>query len=304
MKGDEVLKQDREENRDFLVMTVAEIDRFLHGSPTKEDLAVIAQDARKGVQQKLRAYEKRCRKAAEELQHYKEMCFYEHKYLSLPHINYIAGVDEAGRGPLAGPLVVAAVILREGTFIPGLDDSKKLSAVKREKLYPQVLEAAEAVVVDIVSVSHIDEANIYQATKDAMGSLLDSLEPKPQVALVDAMEPVSRGVEVVPLVHGDAISVSIAAASVVAKVIRDRIMCELDEIYPVFGFKGNKGYGSREHMEAIDNFGPTAIHRRSYEPVKSMHLPPVKFMQDYIIFPKENPGAVAEVIAVYKNKEH
>ena len=157
-----------------------------------------------------------------------------------------------------------------------LNDSKQLSAVKREQLYDEVLAKALSVSVNVVSISNIDELNIYQATKQGMTEVLEHLAIKPQVALVDAMPIVSAGIETVSLIHGDALSASIAAASIIAKVTRDRMMIELAEQYPQYGFAGNKGYGSREHMQAIAEFGATKWHRRSYEPIKSMHLPPAE----------------------------
>lgn len=177
---------------------------------------------------------------------------------------------------MAGPLVIAAVILPQEVFISGLNDSKQLSAVKREQLYDEVLAKALSVSVNVVSISNIDELNIYQATKQGMTEVLEHLAIKPQVALVDAMPIVSAGIETVSLIHGDALSASIAAASIIAKVTRDRMMIELAEQYPQYGFAGNKGYGSREHMQAIAEFGATKWHRRSYEPIKSMHLPPAE----------------------------
>lgn len=207
----------------------------------------------------------------EERVRYAGMLEYENQYRG----KLIAGMDEAGRGPLAGPLTIAAVILPEGAFIPGLNDSKKLTAKKRDFLYEEILKVAVAVSVNIVSVSNIDRLNIYQATKQGMAQCLAHLRPRPEVALVDAMQPEVQGMEVVPIIHGDALSVSIAAASVVAKVVRDRIMIGLDGLYPQYGFAGHKGYGSVKHRAALQEQGACIWHRRSYEPVKSLHLAPV-----------------------------
>lgn len=211
---------------------------------------------------------------AEEYQRYMQMTEYEQRYYN-GGAHFIAGVDEAGRGPLAGPLVIGGVILPQDAFIPGLNDSKKLSPKKRDLLYDEILKVAVAVSVNIVSVSNIDTMNIYNATRAGMAEVLRHLTPKPQVALADAMEPFVEGVETVPIIKGDALSVSIAAASIVAKVTRDRLMLRLDELFPQYGFAGHKGYGSAKHMAAVREYGASQWHRRSFEPVKSLCLEPV-----------------------------
>lgn len=256
-------------------MKISEVKEILAGEPDPYQVAELAADERSGVQKLVVAYHKRQEKLRLEQQRFTEMLAYERKYYD-QGAQYIAGIDEAGRGPLAGPLVIAAVILPQEVFISGLNDSKQLSAVKREQLYDEVLAKALSVSVNVVSISNIDELNIYQATKQGMIEVLEHLTIKPQVALVDAMPIVSAGIETVSLIHGDALSASIAAASIIAKVTRDRMMIELAEQYPQYGFAGNKGYGSREHMQAIAEFGATKWHRRSYEPIKSMYLPPAE----------------------------
>lgn len=213
-----------------------------------------------------------------------EMSAYEQQYYKTG-VKLIAGVDEAGRGPLAGPLVIGGVILPVDAFIPGLNDSKKLTAKKRDLLYDEILKVAVAVSVNIVSVSNIDTMNIYNATRAGMAEVLRHLNPKPQVALVDAMEPFVEGVKTVPIIHGDALSVSIAAASVIAKVTRDRIMVELDALYPEYGFAGHKGYGSAKHMAVVKEKGACIWHRRSFEPVKSMNLPAVPVKENVLYSP-------------------
>ncbi len=210
------------------------------------------------------------------------MMAYENKYYA-DGAKCIAGVDEAGRGPLAGPLVIAAVVLPKDVFISGLIDSKQLSAAKRDKLYDEVLAKAISASVNIVSISNIDELNIYRATQQGMGQVLEHLDVKPDVALIDAMPVEAEVIKTVSLIHGVALSASIAAASVIAKVTRDRIMERLAELYPQYGFAGNKGYGSKEHMQAIKEIGATKWHRRTYEPVKSMQLPVVQ-KQDNILY--------------------
>ena len=177
----------------------------------------------------------------------------------------IAGVDEAGRGPLAGPVVAAAVILYPGAEILGINDSKQLSEKKREALYPEIIEKSMAVGVGIVSAGRIDEINILQATYEAMRKAVSSLCFKPDLLLVDAVTiPGLEGIRQVPIIKGDAKSLSIGAASIIAKVTRDRIMRELDELYPEYGFAGHKGYGTAAHIEALRQFGPCPIHRRSF----------------------------------------
>lgn len=220
----------------------------------------------------------------EERQRYLGMTEYEQKFYA-QGAKLIAGVDEAGRGPLAGPLVIGGVVLPPDAFIPGLNDSKKLTAKKRDLLYDEILKVAVAVSVNIVSVSNIDTMNIYNATRGGMAEVLRHLNPKPQVALVDAMEPFVEGVKTVPIIHGDALSVSIAAASVIAKVTRDRIMVELDALYPEYGFAGHKGYGSAKHMAVVKEKGACIWHRRSFEPVKSMGLPPVPVKENVLYSP-------------------
>lgn len=195
---------------------------------------------------------------------------YEKELWSKGH-KYIAGVDEAGRGPLAGPLFVAAVILPQDSYIMGLDDSKKLTARKRDIIYQEICEKALAINVVNISVTTIDTVNIYQATKSGMIQALETLTIRPSVALIDAMPLDNLPFETISLIHGDALSASIAAASVVAKVTRDKFMIALDEIYPEYRWIKNKGYGTKEHMVAIENHGITPHHRTSFEPVKTIY---------------------------------
>ncbi|HBX75410.1 MAG TPA: ribonuclease HII [Acidaminococcaceae bacterium] len=277
-------------------MKLAEIKAILAGNPTEEQMHEMRQDERAGVQKLLAAYDKKREKERQERLRFANMLSYEKEYMALPGIRYIVGVDEAGRGPLAGPLVIAGVILPENVFIAGLNDSKKLSEAKREALYPEILEKAVAVLVNVVSISNIDKENIYHATQEGMEQILRQIRVRPQVALVDAMHPHVEGIETVPIIHGDALSASIAAASVVAKVTRDRLMEELARVYPQFGLAKNKGYGSQLHMDAIRQFGATKIHRRSYEPIRSMNLSPVEERDNYLFEPengKEDAGLKA-----------
>ena len=272
-------------------MKINEVKELLAGTPTCEQLAELKADERSGVQKLLAAYYKRLEKAAQEKERFTKMLSYEKKYYA-QGIQYVAGVDEAGRGPLAGPLVIAAVILPQDVFISGLNDSKQLSAAKRDKLYDEVLAKAVAIEVNIVSVSNIDKYNIYTATQRGMAEVLEHLPVRPQVALIDAMPVEGKGMETVSIIHGDALSASIAAASIIAKVTRDRIMERMDVLYPAYGFASNKGYGSGAHMQAIAEFGATKWHRRSYEPVKSMQLEPVAAAVNELYSPQLEPDYV------------
>lgn len=272
-------------------MKINEVKELLAGTPTCEQLAELKADERSGVQKLLAAYYKRLEKAAQEKERFTKMLSYEKKYYA-QGIKYVAGVDEAGRGPLAGPLVIAAVILPQDVFISGLNDSKQLSAAKRDKLYDEVLAKAVAIEVNIVSVSNIDKYNIYTATQRGMAEVLEHLPVRPRVALIDAMPVEAKGMETVSIIHGDALSASIAAASIIAKVTRDRIMERMDVLYPAYGFASNKGYGSGAHMQAIAEYGATKWHRRSYEPVKSMQLEPVAAAVNELYSPQLEPDYV------------
>lgn len=266
-------------------MKISEVKELLAGTPTAFQLQELAQDERKGVQKLLESYKKRLQKAAEERERFAHMLDFEKQFYAEGK-EFIAGVDEAGRGPLAGPLVIAAVILPQDVFISGLNDSKQLSAAKRDLLYEEIMAKAIDIEVNIVSVSNIDALNIYVATQQGMAQVLENMHCKPQAALIDAMPVKLPGVEIKSIIHGDALSASIAAASIIAKVTRDRIMERLDKIYPAYGFAHNKGYGSSAHMQAIAEQGATRWHRRSYEPVKSMHLAPVLEEENILYAPQ------------------
>lgn len=266
-------------------MNITEIKELLAGAPTAEQLATLAADERKGVQKLLAAYNKRLEKAATEKERFTAMLKLERELYD-EGCELIAGVDEAGRGPLAGPLVIAAVILPKDVFISGLNDSKQLSAAKRDMLYNEVMAKAIDIEVNIVSVSNIDELNIYSATQQGMAQVLENLHCRPQAALIDAMPVKVPGMKIESVVHGDALSASIAAASIIAKVTRDRIMERLDLVYPAYGFAHNKGYGSGAHMQAVSELGATSWHRRSFEPVKSMQLPPVAAEENILYAPQ------------------
>lgn len=181
------------------------------------------------------------------------------------NIEYICGIDEAGRGPLAGPVVVGAVILPQDSFIEGVNDSKKISEKKRERIYDQIIEEAIAWSVGIVDEKTIDEINILNATKLGVKLALEGLKQKPDVIMVDALNNMDTlGIPYISVVKGDAKNYSIAAASIIAKVTRDRMMQEWDEVYPAYGFAKHKGYGTAEHIRVIKKNGPCSIHRRSF----------------------------------------
>ena len=218
-------------------------------------------DARSGVQKLIASYRKKEEALRLERERLSLMKSYERKYKDA---EMICGIDEAGRGPLAGPVVAGAVILPKNCEILYLNDSKQLSAEKREQLYDVILEHAVAVGIGIVSPQRIDEINILQATYEAMRQAIEKLNPQPAVLLNDAVRIPQVAIQQVPIIKGDAKSVSIAAASIVAKVTRDRMMEQYEEVFPGYGFARNKGYGSKEHIEALQTMGPTAIHRRSF----------------------------------------
>jgi ribonuclease HII len=177
---------------------------------------------------------------------------------------YVAGIDEAGRGPLAGPVVAACVMLPEGCLIEGLNDSKKLSAAQREKLYEIIIEKAVSMGIGIVDEKCIDDINILNATKLAMKNAIEQVKPQPDMLLIDAVSLKDVDIAQLPIIKGDALSISIAAASIIAKVTRDRLIEEVDGAYPLYGFKKHKGYGTEDHINAIKKYGICPIHRVSF----------------------------------------
>lgn len=180
-------------------------------------------------------------------------------------VQTICGIDEAGRGPLAGPVVVAAVIMPKDSFIEGVNDSKKVSEKKRETLYEQITDEAIAWGVGIIDQKEIDEINILNATKKGLTTAIKELKVKPDRIIVDALDKIDTlGIPYTPIIKGDAKCYSIAAASIIAKVTRDRIMRQWDEIYPMYGFEKHKGYGTAMHMQAIREYGLCPLHRRSF----------------------------------------
>lgn len=189
----------------------------------------------------------------------------EEIYIKHPEINYICGIDEAGRGPLAGPVVVASVIMSRNSMIEGVNDSKKVSEKKREELYDKIIDEAISYGVGIIDQNQIDEINILNATKLGLTNSLQELKLKPNLILVDALNKIDTlGIPYKPIIKGDALVYSISCASIIAKVTRDRIMREWDEIYPMYGFEKHKGYGTAMHIQAIKENGLCPIHRRSF----------------------------------------
>jgi ribonuclease HII len=227
----------------------------------------LKQDSRKGVQQIATRVVKRKKRKRAAQEKYQRMQFYETKKRDEGY-QLICGIDEAGRGPLAGPVVAGAVILSSDTYIPGIDDSKKLSEAKREELFDIIHTKAQAVGVGIVEQERIDEINILEATYQAMKEAISDLGLLPDYLLVDAENIPEVGIPQAGIEEGDAKSVSIAAASIIAKVTRDRMLEKYDEEYPEYGFASHKGYGTKQHRQALEEFGPCAIHRKSYKIVQ------------------------------------
>ncbi|MDY0074372.1 MAG: ribonuclease HII [Acholeplasmataceae bacterium] len=200
-----------------------------------------------------------------------KMYHYE-KELYQKGIQTIAGVDEAGRGPLAGPVVAAAVILRKDATFQYVNDSKQLTEKQRELALEEIKHQALAIGIGISSVEEIDLINIYRASREAMLSAIDQLKVRPDYILTDAM-PMEIDIPMTSIIKGDEKSVSIAAASIIAKTTRDAYMIEMDKLFPNYGFAKHKGYPTREHIDAIKTYGITPIHRKTYEPIKSMLRP-------------------------------
>ena len=250
--------------------TIKEIKEQLASIQRLDDplLTELEQDSRSGVIQAIAKRKKEIQKRLDEDERLEKMLAYE-KELYTQGIQLIAGVDEVGRGPLAGPVVAAAVILPKACKIPGLNDSKKIPKSKHKEIYEAVLQNAVAIGIGIKDNQVIDQVNIYEATKLAMMEAIGQLEPQPQHLLIDAMKldlPISQ----TSIIKGDANSLSIAAASIVAKVTRDQMMEEFDREYPGYDFAQNAGYGTAKHLAGLDQLGVTPIHRRSFEPIKSM----------------------------------
>ncbi|EWG11938.1 ribonuclease HII [Cytobacillus firmus] len=252
-------------------LTIRQIEEKMKTIELEDDpfLQSIKQDDRKGVQQLLAKWHSRQLLQKKIYEKHKEMTRYECQYRS-QGFQLIAGIDEVGRGPLAGPVVAAAVILPENFYLPGLDDSKKVSEQKRAEYFEIINTEAEAISVGIIEPEEIDRINIFEATKKAMLSAIEGLNPKPDFLLVDAVKLLTP-YPMEAIIKGDGKSVTIAAASIIAKVTRDRMMAEIGKEYPQYGFGKNMGYGTKEHLEAITLHGITPYHRKSFAPIKDSY---------------------------------
>ena len=248
------------------MQSISEIKEILGNCSMEElpeQIKQFEEDSRKGVQTALASFQKKYEKHQQELARLEEILTYERGLWEAGY-DLVAGIDEVGRGPLAGPVVAAAVILPKECKIEGVNDSKKLSAKKREDLYDIILEKAVSYGIGVVSNERIDEINILQATYEAMREALSQLKPKAEYILADAVTIPMVSTPQRGIIKGDAKSMSIGAASIVAKVYRDRMMEAYEEVYPGYGFASNKGYGAAEHIEGIRKQGITPIHRKTF----------------------------------------
>ena len=247
-----------------MAYSLAEIKKILSECPVDkipQTIENFRDDTRASVIKELDKANGRFLKYQEELARTYALSEYERKYSDY---TYICGIDEVGRGPLAGPVVAGAVILPKDCDILYINDSKKLSEKKREELYDIIMEKAVATGIGYASVDRIDEINILQATFEAMREAISKLEVSPDILLNDAVTIPQVDIKQVPIIKGDAKSISIGAASIIAKVTRDRLMVDYDTVFPEYGFASNKGYGSAQHIEAIKKYGPCPIHRRTF----------------------------------------
>ncbi|MDD6207325.1 MAG: ribonuclease HII [Clostridiales bacterium] len=245
-------------------MTIGEIKKILADTPImqlKEAMEPFLMDERSGVQKVLAQYKRKLEAYEKECQRIFQMGVYEREQKDA---QYICGIDEVGRGPLCGPVVAAAVVLPKNCQILYVNDSKQLSATRREQLYEEIMEKAVSVGIGMSSPETIDRINILQATYEAMRQAVSRLSVKPDVLLNDAVLIPEVPIRQKKIIKGDEKSISIASASIIAKVTRDRMMEEYDKLYPGYGFASNKGYGSRAHIEALKSLGPCPIHRKTF----------------------------------------
>jgi ribonuclease HII len=255
------------------MLTIKEIEARLKEIEDETDpfFALVEKDERKGVVQVLASWRKQREQVRALREKFVEMTKFEEECRCHGY-QLIAGIDEVGRGPLAGPVTAAAVILPEDFFLPGIDDSKKLSEKKREEYGEFIRQNALAVSVAMIESQVVDEINIYEATKKAMAQAVAGLHPSPDFLLIDAVK-LASPYPSKAIIKGDAQSISIAAASIVAKVERDHFMKELALKFPAYGFEKNMGYGTKEHLQAIQKYGITPYHRKSFSPIKEMLEP-------------------------------
>ncbi len=247
-----------------MAYSLTEIKKILADSPIEkipETITLFSEDTRASVIKELEKANGRYQKYQAELARTYALSEYERKYSDF---TYVCGIDEVGRGPLAGPVVAGAVILPKDCDILYINDSKKLSEKKREELYDIIMDKAIATGIGYASVERIDEINILQATFEAMREAISKLGVLPDILLNDAVTIPKVDIKQVPIIKGDAKSISIGAASIIAKVTRDRLMVDYDMVFPEYGFASNKGYGSAQHIEAIKKYGPCPIHRRTF----------------------------------------
>ncbi|KGP73974.1 ribonuclease HII [Pontibacillus yanchengensis] len=249
-------------------LTIAQIKELIYnGKFTEDQYIAFKNDSRKGVQKLVEQYEKKQEHKLKLQRQYEEMQAFENHYLQEGK-QFIAGVDEAGRGPLAGPVVAAAVILPSDFYLEGLNDSKQLTGSNRALFFDTIKKEAISYGIGVIPSEKIDEINIHEATKLAMHKALNQLDPNPDHVLIDAVELPDIRISYDALIKGDARSISIAAASVLAKVTRDRYMETLHNAFPAYQFESNMGYGTKKHMQAIREHGITQYHRRSFSPVR------------------------------------
>ncbi len=249
-------------------LSVREVEEALGLEPCAEFIRACEQDPRVSIQRLLaRHYKHREAQIAEQLRI--ERLLSEEKRLWEQGYLFIAGIDEAGRGPLAGPVVAAACILPARFTLPGLNDSKKLTEHKRDTLFTEIKKQAIDFAVGSAEPAEIDVLNILQATKLAMRRAVEGLRTRPNYLIIDAVELNTISIPQLPLINGDNLSASVAAASILAKVTRDNLMAQLHSLYPEYGFDKNKGYGTQEHVQVLRRLGPCPIHRRSFTPVEA-----------------------------------
>lgn len=249
-------------------MSIKEIRDLLEdGSIDAQMEECLLLDSRQGVRRLMEQYAKRMERQRQLEEQWERMTIHE-KQLQAKGYRLIAGMDEVGRGPLAGPVVAAAVILPEGFYLPGLNDSKKVPPAMRESFYEVITSQAIAYTVAFAASDVIDEINIYRATQKVMRECMDKLTIKPDICLVDGKKMTELAVEQLAIVGGDGLSISIAAASIIAKVTRDRWMAQAARDYPEYGFDQHAGYGTPDHLKAIAKYGPSPLHRKTFAGVK------------------------------------
>lgn len=250
-------------------MSIREVEEILATEASEEFLKSCSKDPRLGIQRLLVRYAKHHQAQIAEAQRIQQLLIEEKKLWEQGYL-LVAGIDEAGRGPLAGPVMAAACILPAQFDLPGLNDSKQLTESKREKLYDAIQKQALSFAVGSAEPAEIDALNILEATKLAMKRAVEGLKVRPHFLLIDALEVKGLNIPQKGIIGGDALSASIAAASILAKVTRDHWMTELHQLYPAYGFNRNKGYGTKEHLQALRDYGPSPLHRRSFAPVQQM----------------------------------